>query len=117
MGVFGYSDEEGAGAFHLDGKLSPDEIDHRRDRLMQIQRQISRRKKKSLVGRELGILLEGPSNESEWLWEGRTEMHAPEIDGKVFVNDFGPHEHVNAGDFHRCRITAAHDYDLVAELI
>jgi ribosomal protein S12 methylthiotransferase len=117
MGVFGYSDEEGAGAFHLDGKLSPDEIDHRRDRLMQIQRQISRRKKKSLVGRELGILLEGPSNESEWLWEGRTEMHAPEIDGKVFVNDFGSHEHVNAGDFHRCRITAAHDYDLVAELV
>ena len=72
MGVFGYSDEEGAGAFHLEGKLSSEEISHRRDRLMQIQRQISRRKKKSLIGRELGILLEGPSDESEWLWEGRT---------------------------------------------
>lgn len=117
MGVFGYSDEEGAGAFHLDNKLPPEEIDHRRDRLMQIQRQISRRKKKSLVGGELSILLEGPSEESEWLWEGRTEMHAPEIDGKVFITDFGRHSQVEPGDFHRCRISVAHDYDLVAELL
>lgn len=117
MGVFGYSDEEGADAFHLGAKLSADEIEYRRDRLMQIQRQISRRKKNSLVGRELGILLEGPSEESEWLWEGRTEMHAPEIDGKVFINDFGPREQIEPGDFHRCRITETHDYDLVVELL
>jgi ribosomal protein S12 methylthiotransferase len=44
-------------------------------------------------------------------------MHAPEIDGKVFVNDFGPHENVVAGQFYRCQITEAHDYDLVARLV
>ena len=55
---------------------------------MGIQRKISKRKKKALVGREFDLVLEGPSDESDLLLEGRTPMHAPEIDGKVFVNDF-----------------------------
>src|ERR1035438_6367650 len=45
--------------------------------------------------------------------EGRTAMHAPEIDGTVYVNDFGDREDVREGEFHRCEITEAHDYDLV----
>ena len=44
-------------------------------------------------------------------------MHAPEIDGKVFINDFGDHEQLIRGEFHRCEITEAHDYDLVARII
>ena len=55
---------------------------------MSIQRQISKKKKKALIGREFDLLLEGESEETELLLEGRTAMHAPEIDGKVFVNDF-----------------------------
>ncbi len=55
--------------------------------------------------------------ETDLLWEGRTVMHAPEIDGKLFVNDFGDHGEVRAGEFHRCEITEAHDYDLVARLL
>ncbi len=55
---------------------------------MSIQRQISKKKKKALVGREFDLLLEGESEETELLLEGRTPMHAPEIDGKVFVNEF-----------------------------
>ena len=54
---------------------------------MQIQRQISKKKKKALVGQEFDLVLEGASEETELLLEGRTPMHAPEIDGKVFVND------------------------------
>ena len=46
------------------------------------------KKKKTLVGREFDLLLEGESEETDLLLEGRTAMHAPEIDGKVFVNDF-----------------------------
>ena len=45
LGVFGYSDEEGAKAFALDDKVSPREIERRRKKLMQIQRQISRKKR------------------------------------------------------------------------
>jgi len=117
MGVFGYSDEEGSRAHHLDEKVTPREVERRRRKLMEMQRGISRRKRKALVGREFDLLLEGESGESDLLWEGRTEMHAPEIDGKVFVNDFGPHDPVAPGRFYRCEITEAHDYDLVARLV
>jgi ribosomal protein S12 methylthiotransferase len=117
MGAFGYSDQEGAGAFDHDQKLSLREIESRRKSLMSIQRKISRAKKKSLIGRELDLLLEGTSTESDLLLEGRTAMHAPEIDGKVFVNDYPEGNDPQEGEFYRCRITATHDYDLVAEIV
>jgi len=117
LGVFGYSDEEGAKAFDLADKVPAREIERRRRKLMSIQKHISRRKKRALIGRQFDLLLEGPSSETDLLWEGRTEMHAPEIDGKVFVNDFGDREDVREGEFCRCEITEAHEYDLVAKLI
>jgi ribosomal protein S12 methylthiotransferase len=117
MGAFGYSDQEGAGAFDQEKKLSLREIESRRKSLMSIQKKISRAKKKSLIGREFDLLLEGTSTESDLLLEGRTAMHAPEIDGKVFVNDYPEGNEPKEGEFYRCRITAAHDYDLVAEIV
>jgi ribosomal protein S12 methylthiotransferase len=117
MGAFGYSDQEGAGAFDHEKKLSPREIESRRKSLMAIQKKISRAKKKSLIGREFDLLLEGTSTESDLLLEGRTAMHAPEIDGKVFVNDYPEGNAPKEGEFYRCRITATHDYDLVAEIV
>ncbi len=117
LGVFGYSDEEGAKAFDLEDKVPAREIERRRKKLMSIQKQISRKKKRALIGRELDLVLEGPSGETDLLWEGRTEMHAPEIDGTVFVNDFGDREDVREGEFYRCEITEAHEYDLVAKLV
>jgi len=117
LGVFSYSDEEGAKALHLEGKVPQVVIERRRKKLMTIQKQISRRRRKSMIGRQLEIMLEGPSEETDLLWEGRTEMHAPEIDGKVFINDFGDHEEVKPGEFYLCQVTEAHDYDLVVRLI
>jgi ribosomal protein S12 methylthiotransferase len=117
MGAFGYSDQEGAGAFELDHKVSPSEIENRRKSLMSIQKKISGAKKKAFVGQELDLLLMGPSEESDLLLEGRTVMHAPEIDGKVFVNDYPDGSEPQKGQFYRCRITKAHDYDLVAEIV
>ncbi|HKU22253.1 MAG TPA: 30S ribosomal protein S12 methylthiotransferase RimO [Terriglobales bacterium] len=117
MGAFGYSDEEGSAAFHLDGKLSATEIERRRKHLMSIQRRISKRKKKALVDREFDLLLEGTSSETDLLLEGRTAMHAPEIDGKVLINDIGDREEVRPGEFYRCQITEAQDYDLVGKLV
>ncbi|HWY67641.1 MAG TPA: 30S ribosomal protein S12 methylthiotransferase RimO [Terriglobales bacterium] len=117
MGVFGYSDEDGAAAFKLHDKVPGTEIERRRKKLMGIQQSISRKKKKQLIGREFDLLVEGASEETALLWEGRTPMHAPEIDGKVFINDFGSHESLARGEFYRCEITEAHDYDLVARII
>src|SRR5579864_4113499 len=117
MGAFSYSDQDGARAYDLEKKLSPREIERRRKHLMSIQRQISKKKKKALVGREFDLLLEGESEETELLLEGRTPMHAPEIDGKVFVNEFPEDVDPKPGQFYRCEITEAHDYDLVAKII
>ncbi|HET7891294.1 MAG TPA: 30S ribosomal protein S12 methylthiotransferase RimO [Candidatus Sulfotelmatobacter sp.] len=117
MGAFAYSDQDGADAYALDGKLSPREIERRRKHLMGIQRQISKKKKKALVGQEFDLLLEGESEETELLLEGRTSMHAPEIDGKVFVNDFPEEIEPQPGQFYRCQITETHDYDLVAKIL
>src|ERR1700691_1384484 len=110
MGTFSYSDQDGAAAYGLDKKLSLREIEQRRKRLMGIQRQISKRKKKALVGQEFDLLLERMSDETELLMEGRSVMHEPEIDGKVFVNDFPAEITPQPGEFYRCEITEAHDY-------
>ncbi len=117
MGTFAYSDQDGADAYALEKKLSPREIEGRRKHLMGIQQRISKKKKKSLVGQEFDLLLEGASEETDLLMEGRTPMHAPEIDGKVFVNDFPEELTPQPGEFYRCQITEAHDYDLVARVL
>jgi len=117
MGTFSYSDQDGADAYGLDKKLPPNEIERRRKHLMGIQRRISKKKKKALVGQEFDLLLEGTSEETDLLMEGRTAMHAPEIDGKVFISDFPEDEELQPGDFYRCQITEAHDYDLVARIL
>ena len=117
LGVFGYSDEEGAQAFDLGEKVPRREVERRRRRLMSLQKHLSRKKKRALVGQQFDLLLEGPSAETDLLWEGRTAMHAPEIDGTVYVNDFGSREDAREGEFYRCEITEAHDYDLVARIV
>src|ERR1700676_1388076 len=117
MGAFAYSDQDGADAYGFGRKLSPREIERRRKHLMGIQRQISKKNKKKLVGQEFDLLLEGESEETELLLEGRTPMHAPEIDGTVFINDFPGEIDPQPGQFFRCQITEAHDYDLVARIV
>jgi ribosomal protein S12 methylthiotransferase len=119
LGVFTYSDEEGAKAFELadELKVPPRTIQARRRKLMKLQQKISTKSKAAWVGREIDLLVEGESEETPLLWEGRTSLHAPEIDGKVFINDFGPHETLVPGTFYRAEITESHDYDVVARII
>ncbi|HZY61753.1 MAG TPA: 30S ribosomal protein S12 methylthiotransferase RimO [Edaphobacter sp.] len=119
LGVFTYSDEEGAAAFNLSPelKLPKRTIESRRRKLMKLQQKISARAKSKWVGREIDLLVEGPSEETDLLWEGRTPLHAPEIDGKVFINDFGAHETLVPGSFYRAEITESHDYDVVARIL
>jgi ribosomal protein S12 methylthiotransferase len=117
LGVFNYSHEEGSAAYALDSQIPKRSIESRRKRLMKLQQSISRQAKQEWVGCELTVLAEGPSEETELLWEGRTQFHAPEIDGKVYLNDFGDLESLEPGRFYRAQITEAHDYDLVARIV
>ncbi len=119
LGVFTYSDEEGAKAFEFaaETKLPRRTIESRRRKLMRLQQKISTEAKRQWVGREIDLLVEGPSEETDLLWEGRTPLHAPEIDGKVLINDFGPHDALVPGTFYRAEITESHDYDVVARIL
>ena len=117
MGVFSYSDEEGAQAFALGEKVPRRTIEARRRSLMRLQQGVSRAAKQQWVGRQLEVLVTGPSEETPLLWEGRSALHAPEIDGKLYLNDFGERELLVPGSFYACEITEAHDYDLVARVL
>ena len=117
LGVFTYSDEEGAAAFDLGDKVPKRTIEARRRRLMRTQQKISTAARAEWIGREVEVLVEGVSEETDLLWQGRTSLHAPEIDGKVLINDFGPHDTLVPGTFYRCEITESHDYDVVARIL
>jgi ribosomal protein S12 methylthiotransferase len=116
LGVFSYSDEETSASFHLDGKVDKRTIYARRRRLMSIQRKISRASNRRLLGREFPVLVEGPSKESELLWQARLATQAPEIDGVCYIADPGEAP-PRAGEIRRMRITDVHDYDLIGTLV
>jgi ribosomal protein S12 methylthiotransferase len=113
VGVFRYSDEESARSFQIEGKVPKRTSALRARKLMSIQRRISRQKNRALVGQELEVLVEGPSEESELVMAGRHPGQAPEIDGAVYLSG-GP---VEPGDLCRARVTSASDYDVVAEVL
>jgi ribosomal protein S12 methylthiotransferase len=115
LGVFGYSDEETSRSFHLDGKVDRRTIYNRKRRLMALQRRISRQSNRALLGRELPVLVEGPSPDSELVWQARLASQAPDIDGVCYISDPGPRS-PRPGEFRRMRIRRAHDYDLVGDL-
>ena len=115
LGVFSYSDEDTSASFHLDAKVDGRAIYHRKRKLMALQRRISKARNKKMIGREVEVLIEGPSPDTDLLWQARTSTQAPEIDGFCYVNDFagGPPAR---GEIRRLRITEAHDYDLIGTL-
>ncbi len=115
LGAFVYSDEEDAESCGLDRKV-PDSVKQERLAvLMTTQAEISKRKNQAMVGGEYPILIEGPSRETDLLWEGRLPSQAPEIDGVVYLND-GVSERTRPGELGRVLITEAHEYDLVGTI-
>jgi ribosomal protein S12 methylthiotransferase len=111
--VFRYSDEESCAAHALPDKVPALVAANRARKLMAMQRRIARAKNRALVGRELDVLVEGPSDEHELVMKGRHAGQAPEIDGGVYLSEGEAH----AGQMRRVRIAQASDWDLVGELI
>ena len=120
LGVFTYSDEEGAKAYDLaaDSKLPRRTIEARRRKLMRLQQKISapRRNAPGSAAR-LTCLSRGRARKPSCCGKAARRLHAPEIDGKVLINDFGPHEVLVPGTFYRAQITESHDYDVVARIL
>jgi len=116
LGVFSYSDEDTNQSYHLDGKVDSRTIYNRKRHLMALQRKISRARNRVLVGHEMPVLVEGPSPDSELVWQARLSTQAPDIDGVCYISDPGEHP-LNAGEIRTMRITQAHDYDLTGVLM
>ena len=89
LGAFTYSPEPGSGSEPLGDPVPVEEKERRRDFLLSLQRPIARRKARALRGRTLEAIVEGPCEETEHLLEGRLRSQAPEIDGRLLINDTG----------------------------
>jgi ribosomal protein S12 methylthiotransferase len=117
VGVFTYSDEEGTPAFDLPDKVDAKTAKRRRTALMKEQAKISKRKNKAKIGQTYKVLFEGFSQESDLLFQGRLEGQAQEIDGYILINDMPEDLDPKVGEFYNVRITQAHDYDLIGEIV
>jgi ribosomal protein S12 methylthiotransferase len=119
MGVFEYSDVDNAGSYALDEKVDAETIAERRNRLMAIQKKISRERLRVFKGRTAAALVEGPSKDNPLVWEARLEGMAPDIDGKLYLTDIElpSGEAAANGDVARVEITKADAYDLIGRVV
>jgi ribosomal protein S12 methylthiotransferase len=119
MGVFEYSDVDNANSYRLAEKVDPETITDRRNRLMAIQKKISREKLRSWKGRAATALVEGPSKDNPLVWEARLEGMAPDIDGKLYLTDIElpTGETAETGDVARVEISKAGTYDLIGRVL
>ena len=113
LGVFKYSDEEGTPAVRLKNKVPQEVIDERFEQLYEAQKEIARELNQEYLGKVIDVLVEGQHEETELLLQGRHAGQAPDIDGKVIIND----GQARAGDIVRVEITDVLDYDLVGRII
>lgn len=113
LGVFKYSDEEGTPAVRLKDKVSQDIIDERFEILYEVQKEIARELNQEYLGKIIEVLVEGVHEETDLLLQGRHRGQAPDIDGKVIIND----GFARAGDIVQVEITDVLDYDLVGRII
>ena len=117
VGVFTYSDEEGTPAFDLPNKVDAKTAKQRRARLMKEQAKISKRKNQAKIGNVYKIIFEGLSQESDLLFQGRLEGQAQEIDGYILINNMPENFNPRVGEFYNVRISEAHNYDLIGEIV
>ncbi len=113
VGVFLYSPEDGTPSGAMADAVDSDVAEARRQALMDLQRPISRERLDLRVGTELDVLVEGVSDESDLLLQGRWWGQAPEVDGSVYLANGT----ARAGEIRRVLVTDAADYDLMGDFI
>jgi len=116
LGVFKYSAEEGTAAADMDGKVSEDEKERRWQEVMDLQATISQKKNQALIGTIDRVMIENIDSESGKL-AGRTQAHAPEVDGLVFIDGSEASPPPKPGDIVDVKITDALEYDLMGEIL
>lgn len=113
VGCFKYSPEESTPGGRMADQIDEETKERRHNALMEVQQNISREKHAAFIGRTVDVLVEGLSEETDLLLQGRTSQQAPEIDGVVLIND----GQANIGDIVKVRITESMEYDLIGEIV
>lgn len=113
LGCFAYSREDGTKAYDFDNQIDEETAAHRADIIMEQQMLISAQNNEKLLGARLTAVVEGFDRFGE-CWFGRTELDAPDIDGKVFFTSEKP---LSVGEFVTIEITDTLDYDLIGEVV
>lgn len=113
LGVFRYSPEDGTRSAELPGRVPRLVTERRAQAVLETQRPIALARRQSLVGRRLPVLVEGPCDETDLLLQGRHQGLAPEIDGRVLIND----GFAEPGTIAEVEITEAHADDVVGRII
>ena len=116
LGVFKYSEEEGTAAAAMDGKVSEDEKERRWQEVMDLQATISQKKNKALIGTIDRVMIENTDSDLGKL-AGRTQAHAPEVDGFVCIDGSEANPPPKPGDIVDIKITGALEYDLMGEIL
>lgn len=113
LGAFTYSREEDTPAASFPGQIDEETKATWRDEVMELQQEISCDRNESLIGTVFWVMVEGRVEEAN-TYAGRTYRDAPDVDGYVF---FSCEEELMSGSFVQVKITAAHEYDLIGEMI
>jgi ribosomal protein S12 methylthiotransferase len=113
VGIFAYSNEEGAPSANFSDQVPEAEGIRRRDHLLALQAEISAKRQEEYLGRTEEVLVEGVCPETELLLIGRTRFQAPEVDGCVYINE----GIASAGEIIPVRISETQVYDLVGGVV
>lgn len=113
VGCFKYSPEENTPGGRMVDQIDEETKQKRFDALMSLQQEISREKQHEMVGKIVDVLVEGFSEETELLLQGRTSQQAPDIDGIVLINE----GEAAPGTICKVEITEATEYDLIGKIV
>ena len=117
MGAFVYSSEDSTLAARMTDIPTRKTAERRRAKLMELQQKIALSRNEQRVGRTFDAIVTGVCEETEHLLEGRIIGQAPEIDGRLLINDGIDLLPTSLPAFTRVEITEAHPYDLVGGVV
>jgi len=116
VGCFAYSEVDGAVSNELPNHVAEDEKQHRLERFMEVQAEISANKLAAKIGQRMTVLTDDTvqgDTEAEDLTMARSSSDAPEIDGLVYIQG----ELLESGQFAEVEITHSDEHDLWAKLV
>jgi ribosomal protein S12 methylthiotransferase len=113
VGCFQYSPEENTPGGKMEHQVDGETKQKRHDAIMEVQQNISREKHKAFIGKTIEVVVEGLSEETDLLLQGRNSQQAPDIDGVVLIND----GQAKIGEFVKVKITGSMEYDLIGHIL